>query len=60
MRTIYYLPTYVQVADKLVPAKLKMVDEVNKGTQSVLTISNVFVGKLDDKYFQKTFLESAQ
>ena len=60
MRTIYYLPTYVQVADKLIPAKLKMVDEVNKGTQSVLTISDVYVGKLDDKYFQKTFLESAQ
>jgi outer membrane lipoprotein-sorting protein len=60
MRTTYYLPTYVQVADKLIPAKLKMVDEVNKGTQSVLTISNVYVGKLDDKYFQKTFLESAQ
>jgi outer membrane lipoprotein-sorting protein len=60
MRTIYYLPTYVQVGDKLIPAKLKMVDEVDKGTQSVLTISNVYVGKLDDKYFKKTFLESAQ
>ncbi|MGA2547199.1 MAG: outer membrane lipoprotein-sorting protein [Rectinemataceae bacterium] len=60
MRTIYYLPTYVQVNDKLIPAKIKMVDEVNKGTQSVLTISNVYVGKLDNKYFQKTFLESAQ
>jgi outer membrane lipoprotein-sorting protein len=60
MRTIYYLPTYVQAGDKLVPAKIKMVDEVNKGTQSVLTISDVYVGKLDDKYFQKTFLESAQ
>ena len=31
MRTIYYLPTYVQAGDKLVPAKIKMVDEVNKG-----------------------------
>jgi len=60
MRTIYYLPTYVQAGDKLVPAKIKMVDEINKGTQSVLTISDVYVGKLDDKYFQKTFLESAQ
>jgi len=60
MRTVYYLPTYVQAGDKLVPAKLKMVDEVNKGKQSVLTLSDVYVGKLDDKYFQKTFLESAQ
>jgi outer membrane lipoprotein-sorting protein len=60
MRTTYYLPTYVQAGDKLVPAKIKMVDEVNKGTQSVLTISDVYVGKLEDKYFQKTFLESAR
>ena len=60
MRTTFYLPTYVQAGDKLIPAKIKMVDEVNKGTQSVLTISNVYVGKLDDKYFQKTFLESAR
>jgi outer membrane lipoprotein-sorting protein len=60
MRTTYFLPTYVQAGDKLVPAKIKMVDEVNKGKQSVLTISDVYVGKLDDKYFQKTFLESAQ
>jgi outer membrane lipoprotein-sorting protein len=60
MRTIYYLPTYVQAGDKLVPAKIKMVDEINKGTQSVLTISDVYVGKLEDKYFQKTFLESAR
>jgi outer membrane lipoprotein-sorting protein len=60
MRTVYYLPTYVQAGDKLVPAKIKMVDEVNKGKQSVLTISEVYVGKLEDKYFQKTFLESAR
>ena len=60
MRTTFFLPTYVQAGDKLIPAKIKMVDEVNKGTQSVLNISNVYVGKLDDKYFQKTFLESAR
>jgi len=60
MRTTFYLPTYVQAGTKLVPAKIKMVDEVNKGTQSVLTISDVYVGKLEDKYFQKTFLESAR
>ena len=60
MRTTYYLPTYVQAGSKLIPAKIKMVDEVNKGTQSVLTISNVYVGNLEDKYFQKTFLESAR
>jgi outer membrane lipoprotein-sorting protein len=60
MRTTLYLPTYVQAGDKMIPARIKMIDEVNKGTQSVLNISEVYVGKLDDKYFQKTFLESAR
>jgi len=60
MRTTLYLPTYIQAGDKTIPAKIKMMDEVNKGEQSVLTISDVFVGKLEDKYFQKTFLESAR
>jgi len=60
MRTVYYLPTYVQAGSHLIPAKIKMVDEVNKGKQSALTISDVYVGTLEDKYFQKTFLESAQ
>jgi outer membrane lipoprotein-sorting protein len=60
MRTTLYLPTYVQAGSKLIPAKVKMIDEINKGEQSVWTISDVFVGKLEDKYFQKTFLESAR
>jgi outer membrane lipoprotein-sorting protein len=60
MRTTLYLPTYVQAGNRLIPAKIKMIDEINKGEQSVLTISDVFVGKLEDKYFQKTFLESAR
>lgn len=60
MRTVYYLPTYIQAGDKLIPAKIKYVDEINKGDQTVETLSDVYVGKLDDKYFQKTFLESAQ
>jgi outer membrane lipoprotein-sorting protein len=60
MRTVYSLPTYIQVGSKLVPAKKKYVDEVNKGDQSVTTISDVYEGRLDDKYFQKTFLESVR
>lgn len=60
MRTIYFLPTYVQVGDKLIPAKIKMVDEISKGNQSVLTISDVAVGKLPDSTFTKAFLERAQ
>jgi outer membrane lipoprotein-sorting protein len=60
MRTVYYLPTYVNAGGKLIPAKIKMVDELNKGEQSVLTISDVSVGRLPDTVFTKAFLERAQ
>ena len=60
MRTVYYLPTYINAGGKLVPAKIKMVNELNKGEQSVLTISNVTVGKLPDVTFTKAFLERAR
>jgi outer membrane lipoprotein-sorting protein len=60
MRTVYYLPTYISVGGKLVPAKIKMVDEINKGQQSALTISDVAVGALPDKVFSKAFLQQAQ
>jgi outer membrane lipoprotein-sorting protein len=60
MRTTLYLPTYVQAGGKLIPAKIKMVDEINKGKQSVLSISDVVVAKLTDSVFTKTFLERAQ
>jgi len=60
MRTTLFLPTYIQVGAKLIPAKIKMVDEINKGQQSVLTISDVAVAKLPDSTFTKAFLERAQ
>jgi outer membrane lipoprotein-sorting protein len=60
MRTTLFLPTYVQAGGKLIPAKIKMVDEINKGEQSVLTISEVVVGKIADSVFTKAFLERAR
>ncbi|HUW39539.1 MAG TPA: outer membrane lipoprotein-sorting protein [Rectinemataceae bacterium] len=60
MRTIYFLPTYIEVAGRLVPARIKMVDNINVGEQSVLTLSDVHVGRLPDMVFSKTFLEQAQ
>jgi len=60
MRTILFLPTYVQVGAKLIPAKIKIIDEISKGNQSVLTISDVAMGKLPDSTFSKAFLERAQ
>jgi outer membrane lipoprotein-sorting protein len=60
MRTVYYLPTYISAGGKIIPAKIKIVNEVNKGEQSVMTISNVSVERLPDTVFQKSFLERAQ
>lgn len=60
MRTVYYLPTYIVAGGKTIPAKIKIVNEVNKGEQSVLSISGVSVEKLPDTVFQKSFLERAQ
>ena len=60
MRTVYYLPTYISAGGKLIPAKIKIVNEINKGEQSVMAISNVSVEKLPDTVFQKAFLERAQ
>ncbi len=60
MRTTLFLPTYIKAGDRQIPAKIKMVDELNKGNQSVLTISDVTVSKLPDSVFTKAFLERAQ
>jgi len=60
MRTMLYLPTYINVGSKTIPAKIKIVDELNKGEQSLMTISDVVVGKLPDSTFTKAFLERAQ
>lgn len=60
MRTVYYLPTYISAGGKIIPAKIKIVNEVNKGEQSVMTISSVSVERLPDTVFQKSFLERAQ
>lgn len=60
MRTVYYLPNYINAGGKIIPAKIKIVNELNKGEQSLLTISEVSVGKLADTTFTKAFLERAQ
>lgn len=60
MRTVLFLPTYVTAGTKLVPAKMKIVDELNKGEQSLITISEVVVGALPDSTFTKAFLERAR
>jgi outer membrane lipoprotein-sorting protein len=56
MRTVYYPPTYIEVAGKTVPSQMLIVDELNKGEKSQLTISDVSVAHLPDATFSKAFL----
>jgi hypothetical protein len=60
MRTIKYALDYVQVGDKQVPRKIRIVDEFNKGQMSLLEISDLAVGKLDDSIFTTEYLKFAQ
>jgi hypothetical protein len=60
MRTIKYALSYVKVGTKLVPNKIKIVDNFNVGNQSLLEISDVSVGKLDDSIFTPEYLKRAR
>ncbi|HEY9595461.1 MAG TPA: outer membrane lipoprotein-sorting protein [Spirochaetia bacterium] len=56
MRTVYYPPTYIEIAGKTVSSQMLIVDELNKGEKSQLTISDVSVAQLPDSTFSKAFL----
>lgn len=56
MRTTAY-PKYVELAGKLLPSQILIVDEVNKGEKSQLTMAEQSVASLPDKVFTKAFLE---
>jgi hypothetical protein len=56
LRTTQYPPKYVEAAGKTVPMEIRMVDEVNKGEKTVMTIDKLSVGKLPDSTFSKSFL----
>jgi hypothetical protein len=67
LRTVQIPPKYIDVAGKSLPVEQRIIDEVNKGEKTVLTISAdqksgkylVSVGKLPDTTFTKSFLEQA-
>lgn len=67
LRTILVPPKYVEVAGKTIPVETRIVDEVNKGNNTVLSISQdpksgrylISAGKLPDSTFSKAFLEQA-
>jgi len=56
MRTTLY-PKYVSLEDKLLPSQILIVDEINKGERSQITMAEQSVEKLPDKVFSKAFLE---
>ena len=56
MRTTLY-PKYLTLEGKLLPSQILIVDEINKGEKSQITMAEQSVEKLPDKVFTKTFLE---
>jgi hypothetical protein len=56
LRTTQYPPKYVEAGGKTVPTEIRMVDEVNKGEKTVVTIDKLSVGRLPDSTFSKAFL----
>jgi len=56
MRTTAY-PKYVELEGKLLPAQILILDEINKGEKSQITMAEQSVTPLPDKVFTKAFLE---
>ncbi|MEW6549370.1 MAG: outer membrane lipoprotein-sorting protein [Spirochaetota bacterium] len=56
MRTTLF-PKYVELEGKLLPSQILIVDEINKGEKSQITMAEQSVEKLPDKVFTKAFLE---
>lgn len=56
MRTTLY-PKYITLEGKLLPSQILIVDEINKGEKSQITMAEQSIEKLPDKVFTKTFLE---
>ncbi len=57
MNTAYYLK-YTQVLGKYVPIEQMFIDEFEKGNKTIVKISGIVTGKLDDKIFTKAYLEN--
>jgi len=56
MRTTAY-PKYVELDGKLLPSQILILDEINKGEKSQITMTEQSVAALPDKVFTKAFLE---
>jgi outer membrane lipoprotein-sorting protein len=53
-----YFPKYTTVNGKYVPVKQMYIDEFEKGNKTIVELSNIVIGDLDDKIFTKAYLEN--
>ena len=56
MRTTYY-PKYVQVGAKYVPSQILIVDNLQQGEKTQLTMKNPSTAELPDSVFSKAYIE---
>lgn len=56
MRTTLY-PKYVELSGRLTPSQVLIIDELNPGEKSQMTMTEQSVSALPDKVFTKAFLE---
>lgn len=57
MQTAYYLK-YTMIDGRYIPIKQMFIDEFEKGNKTIVDISNISTGKLEDKLFTKAYLEN--
>lgn len=57
MQTAYFLK-FTEVEGRFVAVKQLFIDEFEKGNKTIVEISNLVPGKLDDKIFTKAYLEN--
>ena len=56
MRTIYY-PKYIRVDTKFIPSKALIIDELNTGEKTQITMKDATVANIPDYVFSKAYLE---
>ena len=57
MQTAYFLK-FTELEGRFVPVKQLFIDEFEKGNKTIVEISSLVPGKLDDKIFTKAYLEN--
>jgi outer membrane lipoprotein-sorting protein len=57
MQTAYFLK-FTEIEGRFVPVKQLFIDEFEKGNKTIVEISNLVPGKLEDKIFTKAYLEN--